>query len=72
MRAEEFRERRIELEGWPVNITSYKAGDVYHAQADNVQPGARLARATAPTREASEKSVIEQARTRLARTQRYA
>ncbi len=71
MKTENFSERRIELEGWPVNLTSYRIGPVYHCKADNVQPGACIARAAAPTREEAERQALEQARRRLARTERH-
>lgn len=70
MQAEEFREHQLEVEGWPVNISSYRAGGVYHAKADNVSPGAALARATGATREEAEQRVLERARDLLARTRR--
>jgi hypothetical protein len=72
MKTEEYRERRIEVEGWPVNLTSYRIGDVYHAQADNVSPGALLARASAATREEAERKAVADAREKLARTRRMA
>lgn len=71
MRAEEFAERSLELAGWPVNISSYRLGDAWHAKADNVSPGAALARATGASREEAENGVIERARNLLARTKRH-
>lgn len=70
MQAEEYRERKLEVAGWPVNISSYKAGEVYHAKADNVSPGAALARAAGATREEAEQRVLERAGELLARTRR--
>jgi len=32
MKVEDYSERRIEIEGWPVNVTSYKIGETYHLQ----------------------------------------
>lgn len=72
MKTEEYRERRIEVEGWPVNLTSYRIGDVHHAQTDNVSPGALLARASAATREEAERKAVADAREKLARTRRMA
>jgi hypothetical protein len=71
MRAEEFNERSLELSGWPVNVTSYKLGQEWHAKADNVSPGAALARATGASREEAENQVIERAQRLLARTRRH-
>lgn len=72
MKAEEYSERKLEIEGWPVNLTTYRIGDVYHSHADNVSPGANIARATAPTREEAENRVLERARHHLAGTRRRA
>jgi hypothetical protein len=71
MRAENFAERSLELSGWPVNVSSYKLGQEWHAKADNVSPGAALARATGASREEAENQVIERARNLLARTRRH-
>ncbi len=72
MKAEEFRERRIEVEGWPVNLTSYRAGAEWHAKTDNVSPGALLSRGTAATREEAERQAVAEAREKLSRTRRMA
>ncbi len=68
MKPEEYGERRVEIEGWPVNVTTYRLGEVYHSKADNVSPGAWLARAEASTREAAEEKVLVRARQLLSRT----
>jgi len=68
MKVEEFQERKVEIRGWPVNLTSYRLGEVYHAKADNVSPGAALARTTGATREEAEKKAMERAEQLLART----
>jgi hypothetical protein len=51
-----------------VNLTSYRLGEVYHCKADNVSPGAALARTSGATREEAEKKAIERAEQLLART----
>jgi len=68
MKVEDYQEHKTEVAGWPVNISSYRLGDVYHAKADNVSPGAALARTTGATREEAEKKVLERAEQLLART----
>jgi hypothetical protein len=68
MKVEEFQERKVEIRGWPVNLTSYRLGEVYHSKADNVSPGAALARTTGATREEAEKKAMERAEQLLART----
>lgn len=72
MKAENYQERTLELSGWPVRITSYKLGEQYVCEADNVSPGARLARFTAPTAEEAEKQAISKAAHMLGKTRRHA
>jgi hypothetical protein len=72
MRGEGYAERIIEVEGWPVRIASYKLGPAFHATADNVSPGATLARASAATRADAEGAALDRARQLLARTRRRA
>jgi hypothetical protein len=69
MKAEEYRERKTEVAGWPVNLASYRLGAVFHCKADNVSPGAALARTTGSTREEAEKKALDRAGQLLARTQ---
>ena len=38
MRAEDYQRRRQELAGWPVGIVSYKLGDRFICEIDNVEP----------------------------------
>jgi hypothetical protein len=68
MKAEEFQERRIELAGWPVNLSSYRLQNVWHSKADNVSPGASLCRATGATRQEAEEEAILRAEQLLSRT----
>ncbi len=70
MKAEHYTVRELELAGWPVRITSYRIGATWHAKADNVSPGAKIATARAGHRAGAEEAVIEKARQRLARTRR--
>jgi hypothetical protein len=71
MKAEEYRERRTAVDGWPVNVSSYRVEAEWHAKADNVSPGAALARATGVTREEAERRVVERAAELLSRTRRH-
>jgi hypothetical protein len=71
MKAEEFRERKLEVAGWPVNISSYRTGSEWHAKADNVSPGAALCRTTGPTRQEAEEKALKRAEELLARTKRH-
>jgi hypothetical protein len=72
MRAEEFQERELEVAGWPVKLTSYRLGAEWHSKADNVSPGAVLARSTGATREAAEDAALKRAEELLGRTRRHA
>jgi len=72
MRAEEYAERGLELAGWPVNVASYRLGTEWLAKADNVSPGAALARATGTTRDEAERKVLARAEQLLGRTRRQA
>jgi hypothetical protein len=71
MKVENFTERRIEIDGWPVNLTTYQIGGIYHCKADNVSPGAGLARTTGATREIAEEKAIVRVKELLSRTRRH-
>ena len=51
MRAEEYSERKVEVDGWQVNLITWRLGDVWHCRADNVSPGATLARMEGKSKE---------------------
>ena len=68
MKVENFTERKVEIGGWPVHLTSYQIGGTYHCRADNVSPGAGLARTTGASREEAEEKAIARAKELLART----
>jgi hypothetical protein len=70
MRPEHYVEHLVEIDGWLVNLTSYQLEETFHCKADNVSPGAWLARTTGATREEAEQRAIERARTLLSRTRR--
>lgn len=72
MNAEEYSERKLEIEGWQVNLTTYRIGEIYHCHADNVSPGAIIARTTGSTREEAENKALERAKIYLASTRRHA
>ena len=68
MKPEDYSERTLELAGWPVRVISYKLGDTYRAKADNVSPGANIARSEGATKEEAEQRVLAKAEERLAAT----
>jgi hypothetical protein len=71
MRAEEYAERREEVAGWPIHIVTYRLGNRYCCTIDNVDPGARVARAEGMTREDAENKALEKARRYLGQTRRF-
>lgn len=71
MKPEDYSERQVDVEGWQVNLTTYKLGEVYHSKADNVSPGAWLARTTGATREEAEQKALDRARQLLSHTRRH-
>jgi hypothetical protein len=71
MKPEDYSERLVDVGGWQVNLTTYKLGEVYHSKADNVSPGASLARTTGATRDEAEQKVLDRARQLLSRTRRH-
>jgi hypothetical protein len=70
VKPEHFSERRVDVDGWQVNLTTYQLGDKWHTKADNVSPGAALVRIVADTREAAESLALARAKKLLSRTQR--
>jgi hypothetical protein len=71
MNVEEHAERKMEIDGWAVNLTSYRIGETFHCKADNVSPGAALARTTGATRQEAEDKAIARAKELLSRTKRH-
>jgi hypothetical protein len=71
MKSEDFRERRQQVSGWDINIVSHRIGDRYYCTIDNVDPGARIARADGPTREEAEAAALEKATRYLQQTRRH-
>jgi hypothetical protein len=70
-KTEQFQERQMEINGWPVRLTSYRIGNKYVCQADNMSPGACLARFSADTPEEAESQAISKARHLLGKTHRH-
>ena len=71
MKAEEYSERREVIDGWPIHIVTYRLGDTFYCTIDNVDPGARFARAEGPTREEAERTAVEKAQRYLKQTRRF-
>ena len=71
MRAEGYVRRRQELGGWPIEIETYQVGEVFYCSINNVDPGARFARAEVSTREEAEKQALAKAARYHAQTRRH-
>jgi hypothetical protein len=72
MKPENYSERKVEIEGWQVNLTTYQLDGKWHSKADNVSPGASLARMVADSREDAETRALARAKELLSRTKRHA
>jgi hypothetical protein len=70
MKPENYSQRTSEVNGWPVRLTSYKLGDIFRCTADNVSPGACLARTDGATQEEAERKALARAAELLSRTRR--
>jgi hypothetical protein len=70
MKPENYTERKVDIDGWQVNLTIYQLDGKWHAKADNVSPGASLARIVADNREDAESKALARARELLSRTKR--
>jgi hypothetical protein len=71
MKAEDYTERRDTIDGWPINLVTYRIGGKYYCMIDNVDPGARFARAEGATREDAERVALEKAQRYLRQTRRF-
>ena len=71
MKAEEYTARNETIDGWPIHIVTYRIGETYYCMIDNVDPGARFARAEGTTRDDVERVALEKAKKYLAMTRRF-
>ena len=72
MKPEAYSERKIDLNGWQIRLTSYKLGGEFYCTADNVSSGAWLARTRGASQREAEQQALDKARKLLARTHRQA
>jgi hypothetical protein len=72
MKPEDYSERTVDVDGWQVRLICYQLDGQYRCTADNVSPGANLARVTAETKEAAESQALAIATEKLGRTKRHA
>jgi len=71
MKAEDYTERHEEIDGWKVHIVTYRIGEHYYCTIDNVDPGARFARAEGATREEAESTALQKAQKYLKQTRKF-
>ena len=71
MKAEEYTERKDVIDGWSVHIVTYRLGETYYCTIDNVDPGARFARAEASTRDEAERVALDKAKKYLKQTRKF-
>jgi hypothetical protein len=71
VKAEGYTKRRQPLAGWEIEIETYQLGEVFYCTINNVDPGARFARAEGSTREEAEQKALEKAERYLAQTRRF-
>jgi hypothetical protein len=71
MKAEEYTERNETIDSWPIHIVTYRIGGTYYCAIDNVDPGARFARAEGATREDAERIALEKAQRYLRQTRKF-
>ena len=70
MKAEAYSERKLDVGEWEVKLASYKLGGTFYCTADNVSPGAVLARTSGSTREEAEQKALDRAKELLSRTKK--
>jgi hydroxyacylglutathione hydrolase len=67
----EYSEKITELAGWKVRLTSYRLGNQYYCKADNIEPGACIARSQGATKEEAEREAIAKSEKYLSQTRRF-
>ena len=70
MKAEEYRERKEQLAGWPVKIVSYRLGGTHHVSIHNEEPGAWIVKAQGSTLAEAEAEARRRAEEALAKTRK--
>lgn len=67
---EDYSERKTELAGWPVTITTYKLGATYRTTIDNTDPGAWVVKAEGASKQDAESKAITEAEALLEKVKR--
>jgi len=71
VRAEGYTKSRQPLGDWEIEIETYQVGDTFYCTINNVDPGARFARAEGSTREEAERKALEKAEKYIKQTRRF-
>jgi hypothetical protein len=71
LKPEDYSSRQQDLGGWPIQVETYKLGDVFHCTVSSVDPGARFARADGSSRQEAEERALQKAERFLAQTRRF-
>ena len=71
MKAEGYTRRRQPLADWTIEIETSQLGDMFYCTINNVDPGARFARAEGSTREEAESKALEKAEKYIKQTRRF-
>jgi hypothetical protein len=58
---QEYSERKTELAGWPVTITTFRLEAVYHTTIDNSDPGAWVVKTQGATKQEAESKAEQEA-----------
>jgi len=69
MRVEFYQERRVGVDGWEVNVSSYRLGAAWHAKAEN-SVSATMCRTTGMSRDEAEVKALNRAEEMLDGTRR--
>ncbi len=70
MKAEQYKEVKDQIAGWPVKISSYKLGEKFYVTIDNVSPGAWICKTEGATLETAEAEARAKAAEMLGRTRK--
>ena len=71
MKAEGYSRRRQPLADWTIEIETCQIGSIFYCTINNVDPGARFARAEGATREEAESKALEKAEKYIRQTRRF-
>ena len=70
MKAEEYRERKDQLAGWPVKIVSYRLGNTHYVTVHNEEPGAWIVKTQGNTLAEAEAQARQKAEEYLSKTRK--